>query len=141
MEIQIKRLKPHAKLFSYAHKGDAGADVYSAEEYLLIPGQRRTISTGIAVAIPEGYVGLVWGKSGIASRNGVTTLAGVIDSGYRGEVGIVLANLGEEPFRIERGMKVAQFLIQKVESVEFIEAEELDQTTRGEGGFGSTGVK
>ena len=139
MHLPVKKIKEHAKLPTYGHEGDAGADVYSAEDYLILPGKRETISTGVCLATPYGYVGLVWDKSGISTKTGVLTIAGVIDSTYRGEVLIALKNLGEEPFKIEKGMKVAQLLIQPIVSANFSEVTEIDETPRGEGGFGSTG--
>ena len=90
--------------------------------------------------LPEGFVGLVWDKSGLAIKNGIKTMAGVIDSGYRGEIGIVLANLSDQDFKIEKGQKIAQMLIQKVEWAEIEEVKELSKTKRGDGGFGSTGL-
>ena len=139
MELKIKRLNPAAKLPGYGHAGDAGLDLYAAVEYVLGPGAVFAVPTGIKMAIPKGYVGLVWDKSGI-SLKGVHRLAGVVDAGYRGEVQVVMINLGKEPFEIKAGMKIAQMLIQPVISMSIIEAEELDDTVRGEGGFGSTGL-
>lgn len=141
MSIKIKRLDKGAVLPDYAYPGDAGMDFFSNEEVWLGPGERRLISTGIAMAIPEGYVGLVWDKSGMASKFGIKTMAGVIDSGYRGEVKILLYNLSMEEFKVEKGMKIAQMLIQPVEQRKVVEAEELEETERGAGGFGSTGER
>jgi dUTP pyrophosphatase len=106
---------------------------------VLGPGDLKAVPTGITMAIPPGHVGLIWDKSGI-SLQGVHRLAGVVDAGYRGEVRVVMINLGKEPFVIHRGMKIAQMLIQTVEEVEIVEADELDDTPRGENGFGSTGL-
>jgi dUTP pyrophosphatase len=139
MELKIKRLHPEAKLPSYGHPGDAGLDLYSAVRHDLAPGSVFAVPTGIKMAIPKGYVGLVWDKSGI-SLKGVHRLAGVVDAGYRGEVQVVMINLGREPFEIKPGMKIAQMLIQPVVSADVVESEELDDTSRGEGGFGSTGL-
>jgi dUTP pyrophosphatase len=97
------------------------------------------VKTGLAFAIPSGYVGLIWDRSGLAAKHGLHKLAGVIDAGYRGEVGVVLINHGSESFTVEKGMRVAQMLIQSVERVSLTEVEDLDETKRGEGGFGSTG--
>lgn len=138
MKLKVKRINPGARLPFYSHAGDAGMDLFSAVEEVLAPGEVKAIPTGIKMAIPKGYVGLIWDKSGLSLR-GIHRLAGVVDAGYRGEVRVVMANLGREPFSIQKGMKIAQMLIQPVETVEIVEAEELDDTSRGEGGFGSTG--
>jgi dUTP pyrophosphatase len=138
MELKVKRIVEGAKLPSYHHQGDAGLDIFSAVDCVLKPGAAMAVPTGIKVAIPEGYAGLIWDKSGI-SLKGVHKLAGVIDSGYRGEVKVVVVNLGREPFRIEKGMKIAQLLIQPVIEVQVVETDELGETSRGEEGFGSTG--
>ncbi len=141
MTLKIKKLDKEATLPKYAKQGDAGLDLFSNENLTLEPNQRILVSTGIAMQIPEGYVGLVWDKSGIATKFGIKTMAGVVDSGYRGEVKIALHNLSKETFQIEKGMKIAQMLIQPVESKEIIEVEELEDSERGKGGFGSTGLK
>ena len=140
MTIKIKKVDSEAKLPNYAHPGDAGMDFFSNEEVFLKPGERRLISTGISMAIPEGYVGLMWDKSGIASKFGIKSMAGVIDAGYRGEVKILLHNLSKYDFQIEKGMKIAQMLIQPVEQKQLIEVDSLEETERNEGGFGSTGT-
>ena len=139
MKLKIKRVHPEAKLPAYAHRGDAGFDLFACVDHDLVPGEVKAISTGIQMAIPAGFVGLVWDKSGI-SLKGVHRLAGVVDAGYRGEVQVVLVNLSREPYPVRKGMKIAQMLIQPVQTVEIEEAAELDDTTRGEGGFGSTGL-
>ncbi|MCJ7564793.1 MAG: dUTP diphosphatase [Candidatus Aminicenantes bacterium] len=139
MELKIRRIHPEAKLPSYGHKGDAGLDLFSCADYVLGAGEVKAIQTGIKVAIPRGYVGLIWDKSGI-SLKGVHKLAGVVDAGYRGEVQVVMINLGNAPYEIKKGMKIAQILIQPINEVEVIEAEDLDDTLRGEDGFGSTGL-
>lgn len=138
MKLKVKRIHEDAKLPLCQHKGDAGLDVFSSIDCVLGKGEVKPIPTGIKVAVPEGHVGLIWDKSGI-SLKGVHRLAGVIDSGYRGEVRVVMVNLGDEPFVIEKGMKIAQFLIQPVVELEVIETEDLEETSRGEKGFGSTG--
>ena len=138
MKLKVKRIHEDAKLPLYQHKGDAGLDIFSSVDCILEKGEVKPIPSGIKVAIPKGYVGLIWDKSGI-SLKGVHRLAGVVDSGYRGEVRVVMVNLGDEPFVIEKGMKIAQLLIQPVSEVEVVEAEELEDTSRGEEGFGSTG--
>lgn len=140
MMIPIQRIDPQATLPTYAHPGDAGMDIYSNETCVLAPHERRAIKTGVALAIPQGYVGLVWDKSGRALKEGLTTMAGVIDAGYRGEVMIVMLNTSDSPASIERGQKLSQVLIQPVESAELVEVATLDDSSRGTGGFGSTGL-
>jgi dUTP pyrophosphatase len=137
--LKIKKLDKTAKLPNYAHEGDAGLDLFSSENCTLKPNERKAVRTGIAMAIPKGYVGLVWDKSGLAANHGIKTMAGVVDAGYRGEVLVVLKNLGDSDFSIEKNMKIAQMLIQPVESRKVVEVEDLDDTLRGEKGFGSTG--
>jgi dUTP pyrophosphatase len=139
MELKVKRIHPGAKLPVYGHPGDAGLDLFSVADRVLRPGDVFAVPTGIQVAIPPGFVGLVWDKSGV-SLKGVHRLAGVVDAGYRGEVQVVMINLGKEPFEIRNGMKIAQMLLQPVAAVSVVESETLDGTTRGEGGFGSTGM-
>jgi dUTP pyrophosphatase len=117
----------------------AGADLCAAAEVTLAPGERRLVPTGLRVAIPDGHVGLVWPRSGLAVRDGIDTMAGVIDSDYRGEVQVLLINHGQGDFRIRPGDRIAQLLIQRVEPAEFEPAAELPASGRGEGGFGSTG--
>ena len=139
--IRIKKLTEHAILPKYAHPDDAGMDLYASETISLQPGERKAIPTGIAMAIPTGYVGLLWDKSGMASKHGIKTMGGVIDSGYRGEIKIIVHNLSSTGFIFEKGTKVAQMLIQPVEQKQILEVEELDQTQRGQAGFGSTGLQ
>jgi len=122
----------------YASTGSAGADLRSAEDVELLPGARAAVPTGVTLAIPAGHVGLIWPRSGLALRHGLDTLAGVVDSDYRGEVQVVLVNHGAETVRIGRGDRVAQLLVQRVERVSFASGT-LAETTRGAGGFGSTG--
>lgn len=140
MKLQVKLLHPEAKVPTYAHTGDAGMDLYAIELVALKPGSRTQVRTGIAVAIPEGHVGLVWDKSGISHKGGVKTLGGVVDAGYRGEVLVGLINLGDTAYVVEKGGKIAQMLVQHIEHPEVIVVEELDDTSRGTGGFGSTGI-
>ncbi len=140
MTIKIKKLNQEATLPRYAKEHDAGMDLFSNETLSLQPNERKLISTGISMAIPKGYVGLIWDKSGLASKHGLKTMAGVIDSGYRGEIKILVHNLSNKPYTIESGNKVAQMLIQPVEQKQLLEVSELDETNRGEGGFGSTGL-
>ena len=144
VEIRIQKVKAGAVLPSYAHLTDAGADLCSAE-MVTIPASvagsagRGLVPTGIAMEIPEGYVGLVWDKSGLATKKGITTIAGVIDSGYRGEIAVAVANLTNEPHTFKVGDKVAQILFQPVTQAHFVETDILSEADRGEKGFGSTG--
>lgn len=138
MVLKVKKTNNDAKLPQYGHSGDAGLDLFSAKDIVLERGQVEAVPTGIKVAVPDGFVGLVWDKSGV-SLKGVHRLAGVIDSGYRGEVKVVMINLGEREFVIEKGMKIAQMLVQPIARVAVVEKDDLDDTSRGEGGFGSTG--
>jgi dUTP pyrophosphatase len=127
------------ELPEYSSAGAAGADLRAREAVVLPPGARAAVATGLHVEIPAGHVGLVWPRSGLAVRHGIDTLAGVIDSDYRGEVRVVLVNHGEAPFRIEAGDRIGQLLVQKVERASYSRAGALEITARGEGGFGSTG--
>ena len=117
----------------------AGADLFAMENIILAPGERQTISTGLSMAIPAGYVGLVWPRSGLALKHGIDTMAGVVDSDYRGEVKVLLINHGKQPFKIQKGDRIAQMLVQKVESANYRMMDVLPGTRRGEKGFGSTG--
>lgn len=139
VKVKIKKLSPDAILPSYAHEGDAGLDFYSMENFILTQGMRRAVSTGISMELPPGYVALVWDKSGLAAKKGITVLGGVMDSHYRGEYKIILYNTDPDDFVIKKGDKIAQVLIQPVETAQIQIVEELSKTTRGEGRFGSTG--
>jgi dUTP pyrophosphatase len=139
MQLRVKRIHAEAKLPVYGHPGDAGLDLYSVVDRELRPGEVFAVPTGVQVAIPAGHVGLVWDKSGI-SLQGVHRLAGVVDSGFRGEVQVVMINLGSAPFAVRKGMKIAQILVQPVAAVSVVETDSLDDTSRGQGGFGSTGL-
>ena len=141
-KIKIQKINDSAKVPNYAHRGDAGLDFYSAEEnYVLKPGERKGFSTGIKMEIPDGYAGLIWDKSGLAAKQGIKIMAGVIDSTYRGEVIVLLINLGSKDYLVEKNTKIAQMLIQKIEQAEIEMVEDLNITKRGGGGFGSTGIK
>jgi dUTP pyrophosphatase len=140
MHVRIQKLDLNATIPSYAHPGDAGMDIYSNEDATIAPGERSAVKTGIAMAVPEGYVALVWDKSGRALKEGLTTMAGVVDSGYRGEVMIVMLNTSTSDAEIKKGQKLAQILVQPVASPELVEVESLDESSRGTGGFGSTGL-
>jgi len=139
--IKIKKLSPEAISPKFMRDGDAAMDFYSNENLTIQPDERKIISTGIAMAIPKGYVGLIWDRSGMAAKYGIKSMGGVIDPNYRGEVKIILHNLSKEDFNVEKGMRIAQMVIQAVENREILEVEELDDTTRGEEGFGSTGLR
>jgi deoxyuridine 5'-triphosphate nucleotidohydrolase len=139
LKLVIERLAPFAKLPTRAHSGDAGLDLYSAENATLFPGDITGIKTGIKMQIPDGYAGLIWDKSGLA-RAGLHTLGGVIDSGYRGEIVVLIKNLSEDIFNISAGQKIAQILIQKIETLEVAEGEISDETERDANGFGSSGM-
>jgi dUTP diphosphatase len=123
----------------YASPGAAGADLRASEAAVIAPGRRVAVSTAIRLEIPLGHVGLVWPRSGLAVRHGIDTLAGVIDSDYRGEVRVVLVNHGDAPFSVAPGDRIAQLLVQKVERASFASVSRLEETDRGVGGFGSTG--
>ena len=141
MVIKFKKLTSTAKLPTYAHPGDAGMDIYSDEEVVLKPGETKIIKTGLTSEFENGYVVLFWGKGGI-TKNGIDVLAGVIDAGYRGEWKVVLHNLSNIDYVIKRGDKITQALIHKVENADIIESDNIiNNTSRGKGGFGSTGLK
>lgn len=143
MQLRVKRLDPGLPLPSYAHDGDAGLDLCSAEDRTLSPFERALVGTGLAVAIPEGYAGFVQPRSGLAIKHGLSFVntPGLIDSHYRGEIRVIVINLDpSEPLAISRGEKIAQLVIQRVERVDVVDSDDLDSTARGEGGFGSTGV-
>lgn len=135
----VQKIDPSARLPSFAYDGDAGMDLFSCEDRQIAPMERVAISTGLKIAVPEGYAGFVWDKSGLALNYGLTTLAGVLDPGYRGELKVVLLNVSQDTVFIKKHQKIAQLIIQKVESPEIV-AEELDATERGERGFGSSGL-
>ncbi|MFA4818517.1 MAG: dUTP diphosphatase [Patescibacteria group bacterium] len=140
MKLQVKRLDPKAKLPTTGYQGDAGLDLYALEAVTVPAGQTLSnIRTGIAIAIPAGYVGLCWDKSGLAANHGITVLAGVIDSGFRGEMLLTVYNTSQEDYHFTAGDKVMQILIQPVESMQVVEVEELPVSERGHGSFGSTG--
>ncbi|OGM92997.1 hypothetical protein A2333_00245 [Candidatus Wolfebacteria bacterium RIFOXYB2_FULL_49_7] len=125
----------------YANATDAGLDLHAAEELVIEPGQRVLVGTGLKMEFPDGYAGLIWDRSGISTKHGISTLAGVIDAGYRGEIRVALINLGQEPFTVEKHMRIAQMLFQCVERAEIELVDALGETARGDGGFGSSGLK
>ncbi|MBW3619012.1 MAG: dUTP diphosphatase [Actinobacteria bacterium] len=142
LDLPVVRLDPDAVLPTYAHAGDAGLDLAANEDLTLPPRGRAAVATGLAVAVPDGWVGLVHPRSGLALRQGLTVAnaPGTIDAGYRGEVKVILVNLGDEEVVITRGDRIAQLVLQQVGHARVVEVESLDDTTRGAGGFGSTGV-
>jgi len=142
VEVLITRLDPDIPLPRYAKGGDAGADIVSRIDITLAPGERALVPTGIAIALPDGYVALVHPRSGLAIKHGVTMVnaPGTVDAGYRGELQIILINHDKsEPVSFKRGDRIAQLVIQKVERAEFVEVRNLPGSGRGTGGFGSTG--
>ncbi|HEY5709611.1 MAG TPA: dUTP diphosphatase [Solirubrobacterales bacterium] len=142
MELPIAKLKPEAVLPTRAHPGDAGLDLFACEAAHIGPGERWSIGTGIAVEIPEGHAGLVLPRSGLAKKHGITLVnaPGLIDSGYRGEIRVLLLNTDPaETFRVEPGDRIAQFVITPIALAEPVEAEVLADSARGDGGFGSSG--
>lgn len=143
LTLLIKRLDSGLPIPSYAHPGDAGIDLFASEDRTLAPFERSLVGTGVAVAIPDGYAGFVQPRSGLALRQGLTFVntPGLIDSHYRGEIKLIAINLDPaQALHIARGDKIAQLVIQPVERVALVEVDALDETTRGSGGFGSTGV-
>ena len=142
MTLRFRKIRPDAVLPAYAHPSDAGMDVRSVEDLTIAPGKRALVRTGLVMLLPPGYEAQVRPRSGLALKSGVTVLntPGTIDSGYRGEVGVILANFGEADFRVGKGDKVAQIVIAPVTQPEIVETAEVDETDRGAGGFGSTGV-
>jgi dUTP pyrophosphatase len=141
IELPIRRVHPDAVLPTQAYPGDAGLDLAACERAVLGPGERATVGTGLAVAIPDGYAGFVQPRSGLAARHGLTIVnaPGLVDSGYRGELRVVLLNTDrEESFTVEPGMRIAQLVVQAVPEVELVEADELPESERGVRGFGSS---
>jgi dUTP pyrophosphatase len=143
IELPVQRVDPGVPLPAYAHPGDAGLDLHAAEDLVLAPGERRAVATGLRVAIPEGWAGFVHPRSGLAARHGLTVAnaPGTIDSGYRGDLAVLLINLGPEPVGIDRGDRIAQLVLQEVGRARVVEVDALDSTVRGEGGLGSTGTR
>ena len=143
IDLRIKRLDPAVELPSYAYVGDAGLDLRANEDVTLAPHERCLISTGLAIAIPEGYAGFIQPRSGMALKRGLSmaNTPGLIDSHYRGELKVLAVNLdAKTPIHIEKGERIAQLVIQQVPVVTLVEVDELDETDRGAGGFGSSGA-
>lgn len=141
MKLLIEKIDESAVVPFYAHKGDAGLDLFSIEEVVINPGERKLIHTGIKIGLPENTEAQIRPRSGLALKHGITVLntPGTIDEGYRGEIGIILINLGEESFKVEKKMKIAQMVIKPVLHMDIEEVKQLSDSERGEGGFGSTG--
>lgn len=142
MNLKIQRLYKDAILPCYAHEGDAGLDLYSVTDIVITPNNIELIKTGIIIELPKGTEAQIRPRSGLALKHGITVLntPGTIDEGYRGEIGVILINLGKEDFKVTRGMKIAQMVIKPVITVQVIESEDLSETSRNKGGFGSTGL-
>ncbi len=139
MDLKIKKLREDVKLPTYGHPGDAGFDVYIPDDLTIQPGERLSIPLGLAMEIPEGYAGLLLDKSGLSHKHGLKSFGGVIDSGYRGEFHAGIMNLSNKPYTFAKGDKIIQMLIMPVAEVNIIEADELSDSPRGAGAFGSTG--
>lgn len=142
MILRFKKVHLDAVLPAYAHKSDAGMDLRSVADVVIAPGRRALVPTGLVMLLPPGYEAQVRPRSGLALKHGVTVLntPGTIDSGYRGEVGVILANFGDADFTVKKGDKIAQAVIAPVTQPEIVETDTIDETDRGAGGFGSTGV-
>ena len=140
IEVAVRRLRPDAHVPRQAYEGDAGLDLAACDPVVLAPGERAVVPTGLAVEIPEGYAGFVQPRSGLAVRHGIGIVnsPGLIDSGYRGEIRVVLLNTGHEPFSVESGMRVAQLVVVPVAAVRLVEVDELAASERGARGFGSS---
>lgn len=139
MKIKFKKLTEDAKIPNYAHPGDAGMDLFSQENKTLQPGERYLFKLGIAMELEPGYAFIIKDKSSIPFKYGVTTLGGVVDAGYRGDIGVIMLNTSKEEVTFEKGQKIAQAVIIPIANPKVEEVEELSDTSRGEGGFGSTG--
>jgi dUTP pyrophosphatase len=143
MTIKIQKLRDDAVIPQRAHPTDAGLDLVTPDSFALLVGERKVAKLGFAIALPEGYEAQVRSRSGLAFNLGVVVLnsPGTIDSNYRGEIGVILVNHGQEPVNFQRGDKIAQMVIARIELANFLEVDALNNTDRGTGGFGSTGVK
>jgi dUTP pyrophosphatase len=137
--INIKKLSSSATIPTRTNSNDAGLDLYSDESVTLLPNSSTLVNTGIAMAIPEGFAGLIWDRSGMAVKNSVHRFAGVIDSGYRGPIKVCLYNFSDTVVEVKRGHRIAQLIIQEIPNFVVQEVDDLDSTERGDGGFGSTG--
>ncbi len=139
MQLKIKKLHSDAKMPTKGHPGDAGIDFFALEKVILEPGAQERVHTGISIEIPEGYVGLMWDKSSVSFNQGLKTVGGVIDSGFRGELVMSLYNMTDKEQVIEKGHKINQMIIQKYEDCDIVEVADLASSVRGEGREGSTG--
>jgi dUTP pyrophosphatase len=142
LDVHVRRLDPDLPLPAYSHPGDAGADLVTTVDVTLAPGERAMVPTGIALALPQGYVAFVQPRSGLAARHGVSIVntPGTVDAGYRGEIMVLLVNHDpSQPVELRRGDRVAQLVVQRVEHARFVEVDELPDSARGAGGYGSTG--
>ena len=140
MEIKVKKLSTQAIVPTKANESDAGWDLYASEDAIIDPSKTELLSTHISVAIPEGYVGLIWDRSGMAAKRGLHRFAGVIDSGYRGEIKVCLWNSSDKYCVVNQGERIAQILFQEAPSFTMVEVNSLEDTDRGTGGFGSSGL-
>ena len=138
-QVQIKKLHDDSHIPARNSAGDAGYDLYAIGHDVIKAGERQLVPTGISISIPRGYYGRVAPRSGLALRDGIDVLAGVIDAGYRGEVGVILINLGDKSFAFRKGDRIAQLIIEKCHEVDWREVDELNGTARGDDGFGSSG--
>ncbi len=141
MQLKFKKLHPNAKLPSYAYTGDAGLDLYIPEDLIFKQGERKSIPIGISIEIPEGYVGILFDKSGLSHKHGLKSYGGIIDAGYRGEIHVGMMNLSDKDYEFKEGDKIIQILIMPVLQAEVVECEELSDSDRGDGAFGSSGSK
>ncbi len=141
MQLKFKKIHPNAKIPSYAYTGDAGLDLYIPEDLLFKKKERKSIALGIAIEIPEGYVGILFDKSGLSHKHGLKSYGGIIDSGYRGEVHVGMMNLSDKDYEFKAGDKIIQILIMPVLQAQVVECEQLSESDRGEGAFGSSGNK
>jgi dUTP pyrophosphatase len=140
ISIKCKKLLDSASVPTRAHEHDAGWDLYSSERSFVISSKRKVVSTSISLAIPDGYVGLIWPRSGLAAKKGIDVFAGVIDSGYRGEIKVCLYNSSGVNFEINKGDRIAQIIFHKIPQTEMLEVDSLGDSIRGDSGFGSSGV-
>ena len=138
--LQFAKLNENATTPTKANESDAGFDLYASHGTILEKHTHKLVKTGIAMQIPKGYVGLIWPRSGMAYKHGIDVFAGVIDSGYRGDIGVILYNSQYSDYNVEKGDRIAQLVLQKVEDFELVEVSDLNNTDRSEAGFGSTGT-
>ena len=139
MQLKFKKLHPNAKIPSYAYSGDAGLDLYISEDMTLKKDERKSIPLGIAIEIPNGYVGILFDKSGLSHKHGLKSYGGIIDSGYRGEIHVGMMNLSDKDYEFKTGDKIIQILIMPVLQAEVVECDKLSDSDRGEGAFNSSG--